>query len=324
MRPIRFSILIPILLGLAAIDMSYRIHWQAGLLMSLTLLLIGIVWLIMARRRARTIKNLSTELRRLLSGDYHFDLRDYEEGELAALSADLYKLMIAFREQQSILIKDKTWLADAISDISHQLKTPITSMMMLSELLQKDLEPSRRRQFLKQLDSQTDRLQWLVKNLLTLSKLDAQAILYTPEAISYRELFNQSLEPLLISMELKDQAITMTGDLDSKLTVDGNWLAEAVTNIIKNASDHGPINSPIQITASDRPMSHTIEITNQGEISPKDLPHLFTRFYRGKQAATDSVGIGLAISRAIVVQQGGQIEVESQAGQTTFRIRFPK
>lgn len=324
MRPIRYPILITILIGLAVIAASYQLNPQAGLLMAVTLILAGIVWLVQTRKRNQQIKRLSTKLRRVLSGDYQLDLTEYEEGELSVLSADLYKLMIAFREQQAILIEDKTWLADSISDISHQLKTPITSMMMLTDLLKKDLEPERRRQFLNQLSSQTDRLQWLVRNLLTLSKLDAQAIRYTPELVTYQELIDLSIEPLLISLELKEQPLQIEGDLAAKLLIDGNWLAEALTNIIKNASDHGPRQAPIIVRAMDRPMSHTFEITNQGMISPQDLPHLFTRFYRGQHASTDSVGIGLAISRAIVVQQGGNIEVESHDDQTTFRIRFPK
>lgn len=324
MRRIRFPVLIVILIGLAVIGLSYLFSPEAGLLIAVTLVCLGILWIDQTRRRNRRIKRLSTKLRQVLAGDYQIDLSEYEEGELSVLSADLYKLMIAFREQQASLIEDKTWLADSISDISHQLKTPITSMMMLTDLLKKDLEPQRRRQFLNQLSSQTDRLQWLVKNLLTLSKLDAQAIIYSPDFISYRDLIHQAIEPLLISLELKEQTLQVRGNLDTQILIDGNWLTEALTNIIKNASDHGPQNAPIVIEASDRPMSHTFEIINQGMISAKDLPHLFTRFYRGQQAATDSVGIGLAISREIVVQQGGNIEVESQAGLTTFRLRFPK
>lgn len=312
------------LIGLSASLWTYWLHPSAGLVTALCLIIIGTIWLVAVYRRRRLIKHLSTQLRRLLNGDYTLDFSHYEEGELAALSADLYKLMTAFREQQASLLADKTWLADAISDISHQLKTPITSMMMLTDLLKKDLAPDRRRQFLSQLSKQTDRLQWLVKNLLTLSKLDAQAIIYSPAEVTYQQLFDRALEPLLINLELKNQSLELTGELSEKIVVDENWLAESLTNIIKNASDHGAPASPIQLIASERPMSHTIEVINQGEIAPQDLPHLFTRFYRGQHTSSDSVGIGLAISRAIVVQQGGQIEVETKAGQTIFRIRFPK
>lgn len=312
------------LIGFGASLGVFLLHRPAGLIMAGAFLAIAGLWLIAYYRRDRAIKHLSTQLRRLLSGEYVLDFSQYEEGELAVLAADLYKLMTAFREQQASLLADKTWLADAISDISHQLKTPITSMMMLTDLLKKDLEPDRRRQFLNQLSKQTDRLQWLVKNLLTLSKLDAQAVIYSPAEVTYQQLFDRALEPLLINLELKNQSVELTGELSDKIVVDENWLAESLTNIIKNASDHGAPASPIQLIASERPMSHTIEVINQGEIAPQDLPHLFTRFYRGQHTSSDSVGIGLAISRAIVVQQGGQIEVESKAGQTIFRIRFPK
>ncbi len=170
-----------------------------GVLGFLTLLL---VW--KEYRRAKTIRELSTQLRFLLAGSDVLDLSNYEEGELAVLSADIYKLMVAFREQAAKLREEKTWLSDSISDISHQLKTPITSILMLADLLKKDLPPERRRQFLEQLSSQSVRLQWLVQSLLTLSKLDAQAIEYHLAPVISRELLEKAAEPLRIMMDIKE------------------------------------------------------------------------------------------------------------------------
>lgn len=307
-----------------AVYISFRWDMRAGMLLAGILILIASVWAIEQYRRRRVIRELSTQLRRLLSGSEVMDITQYEEGELAALSADIYKVMVAFREQAATLQGEKLWLADAISDISHQLKTPITSMLMLTDLLKKDLSEERRNQFIKQLSSQSVRLQWLVQSLLTLSKLDAQAIVYQLAPVTYRDLIEKAGEPLLIAMELKGQRLEVTGDLDSSLQVDRNWTAEAIGNVIKNASEHGPRDSVIRVEGSDRPMSRVIEVTNSGDIPANELPHLFTRFYRGSQAATDSVGIGLAISQAIIQQQGGQIEALSREGETTFCIRFPK
>ncbi len=307
-----------------AVYISFRWDMRAGMLLAGILILIASVWAIEQYRRRRVIRELSTQLRRLLSGSEVMDITQYEEGELAALSADIYKVMVAFREQAATLQGEKLWLADAISDISHQLKTPITSMLMLTDLLKKDLSEERRSQFIKQLSSQSVRLQWLVQSLLTLSKLDAQAIVYQLAPVTYRDLIEKAGEPLLIAMELKGQRLEVTGDLDASLQVDRNWTAEAIGNVIKNALEHGPRDSVIRVEGSDRPMSRVIEVTNSGDIPANELPHLFTRFYRGSQAATDSVGIGLAISQAIIQQQGGQIEALSREGETTFCIRFPK
>ncbi|MDI9502246.1 MAG: hypothetical protein GX291_07835 [Tissierellia bacterium] len=109
------------------------------------------------------VKALSENIRRALSGDYRLNPADYEKGELSALSADLYKLTVRMREQQEKLLQDKRFLADSLSDISHQLKTPITSMSMLADLLQQDLPEQKRKEFTESLNLQLDRLQWLVK-----------------------------------------------------------------------------------------------------------------------------------------------------------------
>jgi signal transduction histidine kinase len=127
-----------------------------------------------------------------------------------------------------------------------------------------------------------------------------------------------------INFELKEQPVRLSGQIDSVIKVDRNWTAEALTNILKNASEHGPFGKAVELSVIDGPMTTAIEITNEGEIAPHDMPHLFTRFYRGSHAHEDSVGIGLAICRAIAVQQGAQVEVESGAGTTTFRMRFPR
>lgn len=303
---------------------GFREHRVLGGLLLLSIIGLLSAWWRHEAKRQRAIRQLSTQLRRVLSGDYHLDIRDYEEGELAVLSADIYKLVTAFREQSSALMANRTWLADSISDISHQLKTPITSLMMLTDLLKKDLSPERRREFIYQLGSQTDRLQWLVKNLLTLSKLDANAVAYYPEPIRADDLIRLAAQPLLIGMELKNQTLEVIGQLEYTLIVDGDWLAEAVTNILKNAHEHGPADSIIQVEVRDLPMAFTIAIHNRGVIPATDLPHIFTRFYRGSGAGKDSIGIGLAIARAIVTQQGGQIDVETTPDSTGFIIRFPK
>lgn len=318
-----FSLILLLALLLSLIYV-FRLNQEAGVVFAINLFVISIAYFIFEYFRKKRIQKLSRQLRRVLTGDLSIPIQDYEEGELAVLSADIYKIIVAFKEQSKVLFSDKQWLADSLSDISHQLRTPITSMLMLTDLLKKDLEPERKKLFLQQLSNQVERLQWLVKNLLTLSKLDAQAIIYHPKTHQADELIKLAAEPLLISMDLKNQELKLSGNLGMTLEVDGNWLAEALGNLIKNASEHGPQQTAIQLDVKDLPMNKIISVSNQGSIPTAEQAKLFTRFYRGKNAAPDSVGIGLAIAQAIVRQQGGQIDLRSVDNQTTFSIRFPK
>lgn len=314
-----------ILFLIAAVVAIFFIHWLAGAVTVLTLTVLGCIAYADSRIRKKKIEDLSMQLRRLLQGDYRFDFGSFEEGELAVLSSDLGKLAISYREQSEALLRDKVWLSNALSDISHQLKTPITSMNVLIDLLKKsDLDETQRGDFARRLGRQINRLDWLVRNLLILSKLDAESIVYSKEDITCHQLLLKALEPMQINFELKEQPVRLIGPIETVIKVDRNWTAEALTNILKNASEHGPVGKEIEIRVIDGPMTTAIEIKNEGEIAPHDMPHLFTRFYRGSHAHEDSVGIGLAICRAIAVQQGAQVEVESGEGMTTFRMRFPR
>jgi len=314
-----------ILALIAGVVSSFFIHWLAGAVMIVTLIVLGYIAYVESRNRKKKINALSLQLRRLIQGDYRFDFGAFEEGELEVLSSDLGKLVISYREQADALLRDKVWLSNSLSDISHQLKTPITSMNVLIDLLKEDdLDEAQRNEFIRRLGRQINRLDWLVRNLLILSKLDAESIVYTKEDTTCHQLLLKAIEPMQINFELKEQPVRLSGQIDSVIKVDRNWTAEALTNILKNASEHGPFGKAVELSVIDGPMTTAIEITNEGEIAPHDMPHLFTRFYRGSHAHEDSVGIGLAICRAIAVQQGAQVEVESGAGTTTFRMRFPR
>ncbi|MBP6137828.1 MAG: HAMP domain-containing histidine kinase [Clostridiaceae bacterium] len=317
--------IILILCLIASVASSFFIHWLAGAMMIVTLTFLGCIAYAHSQHRKRKIVDLTMQLRRLLQGDYRFDFGAFEEGELEVLSSDLGKLVISYREQADALLRDKVWLSNSLSDISHQLKTPITSMNVLIELLKdSELDETQRVEFVHRLGRQINRLDWLVRNLLILSKLDAESIVYSKENITCHQLLLQALEPMQINFELKEQPVRLSGQIETVIEVDRNWTAEALTNILKNASEHGPIGKAIEIRVIDGPMTTAIEITNEGEIAPQDMQHLFTRFYRGSHAHEDSVGIGLAICRAITLQQGAQVEVESGEGLTAFRMRFPK
>lgn len=289
--------------------------------------LLMLVFLVFTKYRYQNIHKLSTYLHQIQAGEFTLDLRDNEEGELSYLKNEIYKVTVKLTEQAELLKRDKTYLADAISDISHQLKTPLTSMMMMADLLNdENLPPERREEFTSNIHRQLERIEWLVSALLKMSKLDAGTVVLKKETVRVKDLIKQSIAHLLIPMELLEQELSIRGEEEVTYIGDFSWSAEAFANIVKNCMEHTPRKGQIQIQFSENSIFTIIQIQDNGDgISKEDLPHIFKRFYKGKNAAKDSVGIGLAMARQIIVQQGGKIDVDSKEGEgTCFTIKFYK
>ncbi|WP_167958988.1 sensor histidine kinase [Anaerosporobacter faecicola] len=283
--------------------------------------------LIFTKARYRKISQLSDYLCRIYMGEYSLDVRDYEEGELSVLKSEIYKLTLRMVEQNELLIKDKRYLADALSDISHQLKTPLTSISVMADLLESDqLEEDKRLDFARNIHTQVERMRWLVISLLKLSKLDANAIEFKQEIISLKELVKESLKPFQIISELKNIEVKVGGDDYAECKGDFSWLLEAISNIIKNCFEHTNTNGHIEINYVQNALYLQITIIDNGEgIDEEDLPHLFERFYKGKNANPDSIGIGLALAKQIIIGHNGSIHVISEKGVgTRFIIKLYK
>ena len=193
------------------------------------------IYLLLSRYRYAQLKKLSMYLQQVYQGDGAFDIPQYREGELSILHSDLYKITRTLQLQKESLQKDKLFLADSLSDISHQLKTPLTSMMIMSELLQdEELPRKQHNQFADALRQQLKRMEWLVSTLLKLSRIDAQVLQFHPQQLSVYQLLQESLEPLHIMMELKEQTCTLVCDEGLEVTLDMKWSVEALGNILKN------------------------------------------------------------------------------------------
>lgn len=275
--------------------------------------------------RYRQLCRLSRYLNRLAAGGEALDIRDNREGELSILKNDIYKVSLTLRSQAQLLQRDKTALADALSDISHQLKTPLTGMMVITDLLaQEQLEPEQRRAFTQKLSGQLKRMEWLVSSLLKLSKIDAGQIHFKEEQVGVEELVQKALEPMAIPMELKEQTAVVEGEADLSVCCDRNWTAEALVNILKNAMEHTPAGGQIRILWQRNPLHTALVLSDTGPgICREDLPHLFERFYRGKNAGPDSVGIGLAMAKGICSRQNIELEaVNGPTGGASFVLRF--
>lgn len=297
--------------------------WYLLLLQGIVL---GGLFLFFTLYRYRQIERLSTYLKRIRQGEHSLDIRDNEEGELSILKNEIFKVTNMLSEYNEKLKNDKIVLADYIADISHQLKTPLTSMMVMIDLLKdENLPPEKRKQFISQISSQLKRIEWLVSSLLTISKLDAGVIEMKPTKVVARDLINAALEPILISLEIREITYEISGE-DTVIYCDEYWTREAVLNILKNCMEHTGAGGRLDIEVSDNPLYSEIKISDTGVgIAREDLPHIFTRFYRGKNTSKNSVGIGLSMSRSIIRNQGGDITVQSQLGEgSEFCVRMYK
>jgi signal transduction histidine kinase len=287
---------------------------------------VGFAFLLMRYQRAVSaqVTRLSAYLRQIDAGDYALDVRDNGEGSFSLLKNDLYKVTVRLREQAELLQKDKTALSDLIADISHQIKTPLTSLGVLADLLAEDPPEADRRAFVERLRAQLGRIQWLVAALLKLARLDAGTAAFKSEAVDVRRLIERALEPLQIPLEVKRQLLDVHGEADASFTGDLNWSAEALTNVVKNCIEHTPEGGRIEISYSANALYAEITVSDDGEgIASRDLPNIFNRFYRGENAGENSVGIGLALAKAIFTAQGGDISIRSQPGVgTSFYIRI--
>lgn len=283
--------------------------------------------LLFTRWRYREIAKLSGYLRQINSGNYSLDVRDNHEGELSILKNDIYKVTLMLSEHSSLLQQDKIQLTDAISDISHQLKTPLTSMMVMSDLLSDaELPAAKRMEFTHNIRIQLERIEWLVSSLLKLSKIDAGTVPFKKDRIEVKRLIQKALEPVLIPMDIKEQSISIEGEDTVSFIGDLNWTTEALINILKNSVEHTREGGEITVTFEENALFTEIVIADNGKgIAKEDIPYIFKRFYKGKNASEGSIGIGLAMAHSIITSQNGHIEVRSEREKgTQFRIKFYK
>jgi signal transduction histidine kinase len=298
---------------------------KAGIIIFITGALILAINIIFTKRRYSEIEKLNSYLEKVLSGDYAPEILDQKEGELSILKTNIYKATTTLKYQKELLTEDKVRLANAIADISHQLKTPLTSMMVMNDLLETEEDQSKRKEFLKTQSDQLDRMNWLIQTLLKLSKIDAGTITMKKEEVTATSIVKEIVKPFEIQMELKGINYS-SFDSDMILSCDKNWTIEAIQNIVKNCIEHMEENDELKIEAEETNIYKQIIVSDTGcGIAKQDLLHIFERFYKGKNAGKDSVGIGLALAKTLISSQRGDILVESTEGiGTTFYVRFFK
>ena len=287
-----------------------------------------IVALIYTNKRDKSLRSINKYLDKVNNGNYELKIEDNGEDEISRLRNELYKTTILLRESAENSEKEKTNLNNSLADISHQLKTPLTSIRIMLDNIEENpnMDEKTRNEFIEEISRQIDWISSLVISLLKLAKFDAGAIIMQDTQINVKKLIDNVINNLAIMIDIKNIKIEEKIDEDVILRADYNWQLEALTNIIKNCIEHSKEDSKIKIEVENNSIFVKIKITDEGEgIAKEDLSHIFERFYKSKQASENSIGIGLSLAKTIIEKENGYIKVDSELGKgTTFEIKYLK
>jgi len=277
---------------------------------------------------SKKINEITKYIEEINRGNYKLNIEENTEDELSILKNELYKITIKLKEVAENSQKDKTTLKDSLSDISHQIKTPITSILiMLDNILSDENMPEDiKKDFIKDIKREIVNIKFLVESILKLSKIDSNSIKFIKKEVFIKDIINEAVKNVSMLSELKNIEIIVSGDDSIKTICDLKWQVEAITNILKNCIEHSYENRKIYINYNQNNMYTELKIEDNGTgIDAKDLPHIFERFYKGKNSSSDSVGIGLALSKSIIESNNGYIQVDSKLNKgTTFIIKYLK
>lgn len=289
---------------------------------------VTIVLLSYNKKREEKISDINSYIGKVNRGNYELKIEENGEDELTKLRNELYKTTVLLRETAENSEKEKTNLSNSLTDISHQLKTPLTSIRIMIDNIQNnpDMDEKTRNEFIEDISKQIDWISSLVISLLKLAKFDAGSIVIRDEEINVKKLIQNIISNLAILIDIKDIKIEENISEQITLFADYNWQLEALTNIIKNCVEHSFDGGKIKIEAESNSVFTKIIITDEGEgIEKKDLNRIFERFYKSAKSSENSIGIGLALAKTIIEKERGYIKVESEVGKgTKFEIKYLK
>ena len=296
------------------------------------IIIFNILWMIITftylKKRDRKIKQITEYINEIKNRKYDLDINENSEDELSNLKNELYKITVMLREESEISKKDKENIKMSVEDISHQLKTPLTSITIMLDNLKDNpnMDENTKQKFIFEISKQVDWINWLVISMLKLSKLDANVVQFYEEKINLKRFIDEIIKNLEIPIEIKNQQIVIEGNENASFIGDYKWQQEAVTNIIKNCIEHNKDNGNIFIKYEENTLFTKIIIRDEGEgISREDLKHIFERFYKGKNSSENSVGIGLALAKNIIEKNNGMISCKSELDKgTEFVIKYMK
>lgn len=288
------------------------------------------------RRRKKDIFELQDYMDKISRGNYELEINDNSEDELSSLKNSLYKIMVYMKEQADSARIKKVMLAQSVSDISHQLKTPLTSTQVLLDNLNDnpDMDYSTRKKFIYEALNQVNGMSWMIVSMLKLSRIDAGVVEFNNENISINKIIEEAVGNLEVIAEIKNVNIEKNIDnrnedelnkSDIYIKGDYNWNRKALQNIIKNAIEHSNDKGTVKINITDNDVYTAVYITNRGEkLSDKQQKQIFERYYSEAKYEDNSMGIGLPLAKAVIEKQGGYISVESDDEETVFIVKYIK
>ena len=277
--------------------------------------------------RKKELDELIEFLTKVQDRDTFPDLGLEAEGRMLILRSEIYKLASTLQEQYAGEVKKNTYMADMLSNISHQIKTPLTAINLMTDALKNgNLDEAQRRRCIANINAQTDHITWLVRSLLTLAEIDAGVLVLKKESVPVKDIIDGIVSGIAIEADIKDVAVEVSVPADNAIDCDKRWMSEAFSNIIKNSLQHTEAGGVIKISSEETNLSVNIRIEDNGcGISKKDLPNIFNRFYHGEKSDPNSNGIGLSLAKQIINSQNGTISCESEEGKgTIFEIKIYK
>lgn len=276
-------------------------------------------------KKDREINKITAYLEEINKMNYKIDIDEMSEDELSILKNELYKVTIKLKEDAENSKQAKKDLKDTLADISHQLKTPITSILIILDNIidNPNMDKKTREDFIIDIKRELININFLALNLLKLSKLDSNTVHFLNKDVLLTDLVDATIKKVEALCDLKNIKINVDIQENSKINCDLNWQVEALTNILKNCVEHSKDNSRIDISTKANKVYASIEIRDYGPgISKKDLPHIFERFYKGENSSQDSIGIGLALAKKIIESNNGVISVDTSKEGTKFTIKY--
>lgn len=278
-------------------------------------------------KRKNDIKDIIKYIEQINRRNYELEIDTISEDELSILKNEIYKTAVMLKEAALNSNKDKLNLKKSLEDISHQLKTPLTSILVLLDNLidEPDMDSSIRNDFIIDIKRNVININFLVQALLKLSKFDANTVHFIKKENDLEMIVKEAIKNVSTLCDLRNINIKLNTLEDAKVECDAKWQIEAVTNIIKNAIEHSKDNSSIIINIDNNRVYSKIEVIDFGDgISKRDIKHIFERFYKGENATSNSIGIGLALAKTIIEEDKGTIAVESNESNTKFTIKYFK
>ena len=296
--------------------------------LTITIIILTIIFLRYNSKKDKEIDEITKYIEEINRKNYKLHIDEMSEDELSILKSEVYKTTIMLKEAAENSNKEKLQLKNSLSDISHQLKTPLTSILIILDNLIEDpnMDKEIREDFIRDIKMETTNISFFVQTILKLSKLDTNTVDFIEEKTYIKSIINEVIKNLSILCDLRSIKIITTYKKNARITCDFRWQVEAFSNIIKNCIEHSSDNSNILIEVDENNAYSQIVIKDNGTgIDKEDLPHIFERFYKGKNSTNESCGIGLSLAKSIIEKSNGYINVESKVGKgSIFTIKYFK